>query len=187
MIFTFNLERKSLYFVMNIVFPIVFLGFLSGFVFVIPIESGEKMGYSVTVFLSMVVFLAVIESYIPISSDNVSVLQMYVLVQIATGVLITVIASVQLRLHIRSNDIPVEGFYRKLASLREMCRCKNRDIESKSEGSEKGDHSQKKTEGMEAMSWQDIVTIIYFLCFWSFIIIYTLINSITIIILTAKS
>ena len=49
-IFTFNLERKSLYFVINIVFPIVFLGFLSGFVFVIPIESGEKIGYSVTVF-----------------------------------------------------------------------------------------------------------------------------------------
>ena len=68
-------------------------------------------------------FLSLIESYIPIRSDNVSVLQMYVLVQIAMGVFIIVITSMQLRLHIRNNNITVGGFYWKLARLREMCCC----------------------------------------------------------------
>ena len=128
-----------------------------------------------------------IESYIPIRSDNVSVLQMYVLVQIAVGMFIIVITSMQLHLHIRSNDIPVGGFYWKLARLREMCRCRKTDIKSKRKGSETGDQSQKKKQDLEVMCWQEIVPIMDFLCFCSFIINYTLINVITIIILTTKS
>ena len=181
-IFTFHIQRKSLYFVMIIICPIVFLGFLSGFVFLIPAESGEKMGYSVTVFLSQIVFLSIIESYIPINSDRVSVLQMYLLIQIIVGVLIIVISSAEVHIQNRNGDIPVNGVFRKLATLKEACLCRKRDIQTESEDSECRDQLNLKTQDIKEISWQDVSTIVDFYCFWSFIILYTLINAITIIV-----
>ena len=167
---------------MIIICPIVFLGFLSGFVFFIPAESGEKMGYSVTVFLSQIVFLSIIESYIPINSDRVSVLQMYLLIQIIVGVLIIVISSAEVHIQNRNGDIPVNGVFLKLATLKEACLCRKRDIQTESEDSECRDQLNLKTQDIKEISWQDVSTIVDFYCFWSFIILYTLINIITIIV-----
>lgn len=58
-IFNIKLQRKPLYYVMNIILPVAFLGFLNILVFVIPVDAGEKMSFSVTVFLSFAVFLTI--------------------------------------------------------------------------------------------------------------------------------
>ena len=183
-IFTFNITRKSLYYVMIIVLPIVFLGFLSGFVFLIPAESGEKMGYSVTVFLSQVVFLSIIESYIPINSDHMSILQMYLLIQIMMGVLIIVISSVEMQIQSRTNDIPVEGIFLKLIALSSFkaCLCSKRKIRTRSKISEKEEMSKFKADTFKEISWQDVVKMIDSFCFWSFITLYILINVVSIIV-----
>ena len=70
-VFIFNIERRPLYYIMNIILPIMFLGFLNGLAFVIPADSGEKMGYSVTVFLSLVVFFTMIGNLLPVSLGTV--------------------------------------------------------------------------------------------------------------------
>ena len=186
-IFTFNLRRKPVYFVTILVVPIIFLSFLSGFVFVIPVASGEKIGFSVTVFLSLVVFLSIIESYIPISSDKVSILQMLLLVQIAKSVLITIISCVQLRLQNRSEKVPVEGFYLKLAKFKEKCRCRKREIGGDREGSKKNRVTKLSPKECDHKSWEDVVTTIDFLCFWCFIFMYIITNIFAIIILTTHS
>ena len=185
-VFTFIIVRKSLYYVMIIVLPIVFLGFLSGFVFLIPVESGEKMGYSVTVFLSQVVFLSIIESYIPISSEHMSMLQMYLLIQIMLGVLIIVISSIEMHIHHRSDDVPVNGIFLKLAALRAMCLRRKRKIRVQDKISENEEMSNLKTEKFKVKSWQDVVRMIDSFCFWSFIILYTLMNVIAVILTATR-
>lgn len=78
--FTFKLRRKSQYYVMNIILPVIFLGYLNILVFVIPADAGEKMSFSVTVFLSFAVFLTIISTLLPTSSENIPVHAMYLVI-----------------------------------------------------------------------------------------------------------
>ena len=48
-----------------------------GAVFALPIESGEKMGFSLTVLLSYVVFLTWVTDNLPPVSTDISVLREY--------------------------------------------------------------------------------------------------------------
>jgi len=42
--FQITIEREPLYFTFNVVLPILLLGLLNGFVFILPAESGERVG-----------------------------------------------------------------------------------------------------------------------------------------------
>jgi hypothetical protein len=55
--------------------PIVLTSILIAFVFAVPIESGEKMGYALTVLLSYVVFLTWVTDSLPPISNDVSILR----------------------------------------------------------------------------------------------------------------
>ena len=46
-------------------------------------NRGEKMGYSITVFLSLVVFLSIIGTHLPVNSEQVTVLGVYLVIQVA--------------------------------------------------------------------------------------------------------
>ena len=56
-IFAFGLKRKPQFIVVNVILPIVIMSFLSVVVFLIPVESGERISYCLTVLLSITVFL----------------------------------------------------------------------------------------------------------------------------------
>uniref|UniRef100_K1R6V2 Acetylcholine receptor subunit delta n=1 Tax=Magallana gigas TaxID=29159 RepID=K1R6V2_MAGGI len=60
--FILHLRRKPLYYVMNLILPVVLLGVLNLLVFVIPADAGEKMSFAMTVFLSFAVFLSIIKT-----------------------------------------------------------------------------------------------------------------------------
>ena len=184
-VFIFNIERRPLYYIMNIILPIVFLGFLNGLVFVIPADSGEKMGYSVTVFLSLVVFFTMIGNLLPVSSVSVSVLGICLFLQIALGVIIIVITSVQLRLQYTGPEVPVSGIYRKLAKIRLSWPHKlvkngkgkvgNIEIEEEIEQNEKPEYTT---------AWSDVVRSIDFVGFRCFIVFYVLITVVIFLIMT---
>ena len=57
LVFKFILKRYSGFYLLNLIFLICVLGILNLFVFLLPPESGERVGYSITVLLSIVVFL----------------------------------------------------------------------------------------------------------------------------------
>ena len=69
-----TLKRKPLYFLMNIFLPIMLLSILNMFVFILPVESGEKASFVVTVFLSLAVFLTIVSGKLPENSEKISLL-----------------------------------------------------------------------------------------------------------------
>nr|KAG5712047.1 hypothetical protein BaRGS_020773 [Batillaria attramentaria] len=73
--FYFTFRRKWEFYGMNLVMPIVLTSILMNAVFALPIESGEKMGFSLTVLLSYVVFLTWVTDNLPPVSSDVSVLR----------------------------------------------------------------------------------------------------------------
>lgn len=75
--FQLQLRRKSLYHQVYMIFPCALLTWLAVFVYILPAECGEKIGYVTTVMLSLVVFLLMLADNIPRSSDCVPILGRY--------------------------------------------------------------------------------------------------------------
>ena len=81
--FQLKLKRKYLFHQCYMIFPCMLLSWLGALVFIMPIESGEKISFCTTIFLSLIVFLLLIADNIPRSSDGVPILGIYFTLSIA--------------------------------------------------------------------------------------------------------
>ncbi|GFO45013.1 fatty acid-binding-like protein 5 [Plakobranchus ocellatus] len=68
------IRRRPRFFLLNLLFPTLALSFLNILVFVLPADSGEKVGYSITVLLSVMLMMGVTTDVMPESSDVVPLL-----------------------------------------------------------------------------------------------------------------
>ncbi|XP_060635365.2 acetylcholine receptor subunit alpha [Anolis sagrei] len=90
----FVMLRLPLYFIVNVIIPCLLFSFLTGLVFYLPTDSGEKMTLSISVLLSLTVFLLVIVELIPSTSSAVPLIGKYMLftmVFVIASIIITVI------------------------------------------------------------------------------------------------
>ncbi|KAJ8308402.1 hypothetical protein KUTeg_013276 [Tegillarca granosa] len=83
--FYVNLSRKPLFFLITILVPVP--------------DSGEKIGYSITVFLAFAVYLTIVTSSFPKSSDSVSILASYITIQLVVGTCTVMVTTFQLRIN----------------------------------------------------------------------------------------
>ncbi len=67
-----TMQRRSLYYLYHLAFPIGLLMIMGMFVFAMPPESGAKVSLSITTVLSMVVFIQVLMGSIPPTSEMIS-------------------------------------------------------------------------------------------------------------------
>ncbi|XP_041056184.1 acetylcholine receptor subunit alpha [Carcharodon carcharias] len=90
----FVMQRLPLYFVVNVIIPCLLFSFLTGLVFYLPTDSGEKMTLSISVLLSLTVFLLVIVELIPSTSSAVPLIGKYMLftmIFVISSIIITVV------------------------------------------------------------------------------------------------
>ncbi|ESO95045.1 hypothetical protein LOTGIDRAFT_54302, partial [Lottia gigantea] len=73
----FALQRKPTFYVLIIIVPTVTLSLLSNLVFILPVESGEKISFSVSILLSYIVLMTLTSGILPDNSDKVSILGIY--------------------------------------------------------------------------------------------------------------
>jgi hypothetical protein len=97
--FKLELERRSQFFVVNIVIPIAFLAAMNLFVFVLPVESGEKISYAITVLLAIAVFLTLVGDNMPKSSKSMSVLSYYLMFNLVNSSVICAVTIGLIRIH----------------------------------------------------------------------------------------
>lgn len=69
--FFIHVRRKTLYYMSNVVFPCVMLSALTLLVFLLPPDSGEKIGLGITVLLAFSVFVLQIAEKMPETSESV--------------------------------------------------------------------------------------------------------------------
>ena len=68
------MSRKPLYHLFYLTIPSMMLLFLTLTSFLIPVESGERIGFVTTMLLAMTVFLLLIPSFLPETSEGVPIL-----------------------------------------------------------------------------------------------------------------
>ncbi|XP_048745960.2 neuronal acetylcholine receptor subunit beta-3-like [Ostrea edulis] len=170
--FTLTLRRKPLYYVMNIILPVVFLGYLNILVFVIPVDTGEKMSFSVTVFLSFAVFLTIISTLLPTSSENTPIIAIYLIIQLVYGVKALIISAFQLRLNHRHEAEEIPMFWIKVVQLQSKLRCKSTQIDTVDMYLNKEEENSVKKIDEDSpdviIGWNHVASSIDFLAFWYF-------------------
>ena len=129
--FTITLKRKPLYAILTIIFPLLLLSLLNIAAFILPCDGGEKSGYAVTIFLAFVVFLTIVESTLPPSSDTVAVFSIYIIMLTSMSTVITLVILAENRCNGWDvNEVPIPGWLKFLADvgrLKICCRvCKKR-------------------------------------------------------------
>ncbi|XP_063285827.1 acetylcholine receptor subunit alpha-1-A isoform X3 [Pelobates fuscus] len=98
----FLLQRLPLYFIVNVIIPCLLFSFLTGLVFYLPTDSGEKITLSVSVLLSLTVFLLVIVELIPSTSSAVPLIGKYMLFTMMFVIASIVITVIVINAHHRS-------------------------------------------------------------------------------------
>ncbi|XP_052088678.1 neuronal acetylcholine receptor subunit alpha-7-like [Mytilus californianus] len=64
-----SLKREPVYYIVMIVLPTMLLSLLNPLVFLLPVESGERISLAMTVLLSYAIFLTLVSASIPASSN----------------------------------------------------------------------------------------------------------------------
>ena len=103
-----TLQRQSKFYVITLVMPILIVGLSNVLVFLIPPDSGERIGFSVTILLAMTVFMTIVSDVLPTNSlPDVSYLCISIFIDLCVSAMLTGLAITSTRLHQRvDKNIP---------------------------------------------------------------------------------
>ncbi|XP_053396055.1 neuronal acetylcholine receptor subunit alpha-4-like [Mercenaria mercenaria] len=161
--FKMKLTRRPLYHVINLIAPVLLLGALSACTFLLPAESGERIGFSVTCFLSYVVLLIMIMGFLPSSGLSLSYLSYYTFAMMIFSAAMSLMAIVTLRIYHKSEEHPMPGitirFYRCFT-----CKKDNSDEIVELDGTEITAETEEKQ-----ITWKNIAVVIDKILFVAFL------------------
>ena len=127
-----SLKRKPEYFAINILAPIFMLCFLNPLVFFLPTDSGERISYTITIFLSLAVFMTLISDSMPKSSDPMPRLSFILLTAMAYSTILCVLSIFIMRIYYRDKSKPIPEWVHTLLYVLKFrcinCCCKKTKI-----------------------------------------------------------
>ncbi|XP_050398826.1 neuronal acetylcholine receptor subunit beta-4 isoform X2 [Patella vulgata] len=105
--FTLTMARQSTFYLLNVVGPFVAISSLCVISFLIDSQSGEKLTVSITVLLSLTVFLSVIEDQLPKTANSISYFVIYVALMIGMSFICVLCNVGTLYIHNKNPESPV--------------------------------------------------------------------------------
>ncbi|XP_048737074.2 acetylcholine receptor subunit beta-type lev-1-like [Ostrea edulis] len=106
--FVVKLGRRSRFFLINMLVPVLMLGLLNIFVFVIPVAHGDRIAYTLSVHLAIIVFLTLVSGNLPqTSKPNISLICYLLLANVFLSAFIIIFTIIGLRIHRKSTkEVP---------------------------------------------------------------------------------
>nr|CAD2204211.1 unnamed protein product [Meloidogyne enterolobii] len=97
-----RLRRKALFYTVVLIIPTVLMAFLSMAVFFLPTDSGEKMTLTISVLLSIVVFLLLVSKILPPTSSTIPLMAKYLLLTFVLNVITILVTVIIINIYFRS-------------------------------------------------------------------------------------
>ena len=159
--FTFRLERKPQYVIVNVILPIMFLCLLNVLVFILAAASGERVSYAITVLLSIAVFMTIVSDTLPKTSEPLPLIAYFLMVDLIISALISLCTIINLRLYHKDDSIPIPKWLNHVYHIL-SCNCRqnvvigayDRDVPF-TEGkqiADKGNVFQKMNKGVSELN-----------------------------------
>ncbi|KAJ8317310.1 LOW QUALITY PROTEIN: hypothetical protein KUTeg_005214 [Tegillarca granosa] len=127
MTFTLTLKRIPDYFVLNVFIPLMIMAFLNVMVFVLPADSGERVGYSITCLLAMAVFLTLVGDNLPKTSKPMAQITYYLIAYLGMSTISCILTVVGLILYNKDESSKVPGCIQALIRCLRCKTCKRKD------------------------------------------------------------
>ncbi|KAK3610990.1 hypothetical protein CHS0354_017866 [Potamilus streckersoni] len=166
--FTIVIQRQYLYFVFNIVLPILLLSATNGFVFLLPVESGERVGFSIMCFLSIVVLLQTTMQFLPESSIQMSLLCYYLVLMMVSSAILVIVNILMMRVYLKSSDNKVPKVLQTFVSILTCTICKKCSKKVSAQDEDKsidGDEDVTETE----VKWPAVAKVLDIFLFLAFL------------------
>uniref|UniRef100_A0A914Y9Z3 Neurotransmitter-gated ion-channel transmembrane domain-containing protein n=1 Tax=Panagrolaimus superbus TaxID=310955 RepID=A0A914Y9Z3_9BILA len=99
--FQLTIRRKTLFYTVVLIIPTVLMAFLSMAVFFLPTDSGEKMTLTISVLLSIVVFLLLVSKILPPTSSTIPLMAKYLLLTFVLNVITIMVTVIVINVYFR--------------------------------------------------------------------------------------
>ncbi|XP_060062771.1 acetylcholine receptor subunit beta-type unc-29-like [Ylistrum balloti] len=133
-----TLDRRPQYYILSLLCPIILLSLLDIFTFVIPANSGEKLGYSMTAYVAFAVFFTIINSSLPINSRTTSYMAVFVISLLIKGTTIVMVTAIQVRVHQRTSKTDLPQYLRRVIEIsRWMRSCSSTRVKPNTDNTKK--------------------------------------------------
>ena len=205
-IFRFHFQRRPQFVLLNVILPILFMCFLNVMVFLLPVDSGERVGFAITVLLAIAVYMTIVSDNLPKTSEPLPLISYLLIVCLGVSVLITVVTVLNLRFFHKDSEEPVPRwlicvynvFTCKICCKRNSNKTSDKEnILQSNNGSDKGNVTQNKVKAFlekvderaptetSPVTWKDIGTLIDY--FALIVTTLTLLISFLVIIMLARN
>ena len=103
---TITLNRRYAFFILNLFSPVLVIAFLNAVVFLLPAESGERVGYAITCLLALSVYMTYASENLPVSSKPISILTVVLLLYIIISAAMCLEVIIGLKFHLHDDSSP---------------------------------------------------------------------------------
>ena len=101
---TITLNRRYAFFILNLFSPVLVIAFLNAVVFLLPAESGERVGYAITCLLALSVYMTYASDNLPVSSKPISILTVVLLLYIIISAAMCLEVIIGLKFHLHDDS-----------------------------------------------------------------------------------
>lgn len=175
-IFPFILHRRWQFIILTILIPILCTSLLTIVCFCLPTESGERVGLSISIFLTLAVFMTISSEDLPETADGVSLLAAYVALQLGWSGLVIVLTVISLAITFKSNNEDIPWLLQRLVK----CSCLNRTEKNQERNSlpiaSELQFDRSENVNDTSVSWKHVAISFNALCFLMSIICQFLLN-----------
>ena len=115
--FSVILSRKPVFLMTNIVFPVMIITIVNGCSFLVPIESGERLSFGISLLLMYIVFLTTVVDILPSTDNSLSYFNIFVFTELIYSCFIVFGIILTLYLHYHSLDKNVPSALQKFTKF----------------------------------------------------------------------
>ncbi|OWF44950.1 acetylcholine receptor subunit alpha-like 2 [Mizuhopecten yessoensis] len=100
---TISMARKSEYFIINMLIPVTVLCLIESLVFLIPVSASDRISFSMTLFLALAVYMAVMGEFLPTTSEPLPGMTYFLLASVIHSTVVILMTLITVRLYDREH------------------------------------------------------------------------------------